>query len=89
MPVEEDRLWFEPSLTARTGWQLSNADTSLSEEEIIRLYGKCWDIEVFFKTCKSYLEVPSATACPADALTAHTSIVMVRYCCWHWNRESP
>jgi hypothetical protein len=27
-------------------------DTELSEEEIIRIYGKRWDIEVFFKTCK-------------------------------------
>ena len=28
-------------------------DTTLSEEEIIRIYGKRWQIEVFFKTCKS------------------------------------
>lgn len=27
---------------------LISTDTSLSEEEIIRLYGKRWDIEVFF-----------------------------------------
>ncbi len=27
----------------------------ISEEEIIRIYGKRWQIEVFFKTCKSYL----------------------------------
>ena len=55
-------------------------DISLSEEEIIRLYGKRWDIEVFFKTCKSYLKL--LTECRSlsyDALTAHTSIVMVRY----------
>ncbi|MEQ2036869.1 transposase [Mediterraneibacter gnavus] len=25
-------------------------DTTLSEEEIIRIYGKRWQIEVFFKT---------------------------------------
>ena len=30
-------------------------DTALSEEEILRIYGKRWDIEVFFKTCKSIL----------------------------------
>ena len=30
-------------------------DTSLCEEEIIRIYGKRWQIEVFFKTCKSML----------------------------------
>ena len=30
-----------------------STDLSLSEEEIIALYGKCWSIEVFFKVCKS------------------------------------
>ncbi len=29
----------------------------LSEEEIIRVYGKRWDIEVFFKICKSCLKL--------------------------------
>ena len=29
-------------------------DTTLDENEIIRIYGKRWDIEVFFKVCKSY-----------------------------------
>jgi hypothetical protein len=55
-------------------------DITLSEEEIIRLYGKRWDIEVFFKTCKSYLKL--LTECHSlsyDALTAHTSVVLVRY----------
>ena len=32
-------------------------DTTLSEEEIIRIYGKRWQIEVFFKTCKSMLNL--------------------------------
>ena len=32
-------------------------DTTLSEEEIIRVYGKRWQIEVFFKTCKSMLNL--------------------------------
>ena len=29
----------------------------LSETEIIRIYGKRWDIEVFFKSCKSMLKL--------------------------------
>lgn len=36
---------------------LISTDTQLSEEEIIRIYGKRWDIEVFFKACKSYLNL--------------------------------
>lgn len=31
---------------------LISTEVSLSEEEIIRIYGKRWDIEVFFKVCK-------------------------------------
>ena len=52
----------------------------LSEEEIIRIYGKRWQIEVFFKTCKTYLQL--ITECHSlsyDALTAHTAIVFARY----------
>ena len=52
----------------------------LSEEEIIRVYGKRWQIEVFFKTCKSYLQL--ITECHSlsyDALTAHVTIVFTRY----------
>lgn len=36
---------------------LISTDTTLDEKEIIRIYGKCWDIEVFFKVCKSYLNL--------------------------------
>jgi hypothetical protein len=52
----------------------------LSEEEIIRIYGKRWQIEVFFKTCKTYLNL--ITECHSlsyDALTAHVAIVFTRY----------
>lgn len=52
----------------------------LSEEEIIRIYGKRWSIEVFFKTCKSYLQLLSERhSLSYDALTAHAVIVFVRY----------
>lgn len=52
----------------------------LSEEEIIRIYGKRWQIEVFFKTCKSRLQLVSEChSLSYDALTAHVAIVFVRY----------
>jgi hypothetical protein len=55
-------------------------DISLTEEEIIRIYGKRWQIEVFFKTCKSYLQLVSEChSLSYDALTAHVAIVFVRY----------
>ena len=55
-------------------------DTSLCEEEIIRIYGKRWQIEVFFKTCKSMLNlIGECHSLSYDALTAHTAIVFLRY----------
>lgn len=52
----------------------------LSEEEIIRIYGKRWQIEVFFKTCKSYLNlIGECHSLSYDALTAHVAIVFTRY----------
>lgn len=55
-------------------------DMSLSEEEIIRIYGKRWDIEVFFKTCKSFLNLGSEYhGLSYDALTAHVALVFTRY----------
>lgn len=55
-------------------------DTSLNEEEIIRIYGKRWQIEVFFKTCKSMLNlIGECHSLSYDALTAHVAIVFVRY----------
>nr|WP_294530786.1 transposase [uncultured Blautia sp.] len=55
-------------------------NTSLSEEEIIRIYGKRWQIEVFFKTCKSMLNlIGECHSLSYDALTAHVAIVFTRY----------
>ena len=55
-------------------------DTTISEEEIIRIYGKRWQIEVFFKTCKSTLNlIGECHSLSYDALTAHVAIVFARY----------
>lgn len=53
---------------------------SLTKEEIIRIYGKRWNIEVFFKSYKSLLNL--RTECHSlsyDALTAHVAMVFARY----------
>ena len=55
-------------------------NTEISEEEIIRIYGKRWQIEVFFKTCKCHLNlIGECHSLSYDALTAHVSIVFARY----------
>lgn len=57
-----------------------STDTSLSDEELLRIYGKRWDIEVFFKACKSLLNLSSEChSLSYDALTAHVSLVFIRY----------
>ncbi len=55
-------------------------DLSVSEEEIVRIYGKRWDIEVFFKVCKSYLALAKEFQGRSyDLQVAATSIVFLRY----------
>ncbi len=57
-----------------------STDTELSEKETIRVYGKRWDIEVFFKACKSYLKlVKEYRGISYDAMNAHVAIVFSRY----------
>lgn len=59
---------------------LISTDTTLDENEIIRIYGKRWDIEVFFKVCKSYLNLSrECNSLSYDAMTAHTAVVFTRY----------
>ena len=59
---------------------LISTDTDLDENEIIRIYGKRWDIEVFFRVCKSYLGLSrECNSLSYDAITAHTAVVFTRY----------
>ena len=59
---------------------LISTDVNLDENEIIRIYGKRWDIEVFFKVCKSYLNLSrECNSLSYDAMTAHTAVVFTRY----------
>ncbi len=65
----------------KRGWlALLSTDISIADEEIIRLYGKRWDIEVFFKMCKQHLKlVKEIQIRNYDGLIGHTSLVMARY----------
>lgn len=59
---------------------LISTNTTLDENEIVRIYGKRWDIEVFFKVCKSYLNLSKeCNSLSYDAVTAHTAVVFTRY----------
>ena len=63
------------------GWlSLLSTDTELSDEEIVRIYGKRWDIEVFFKMAKHHLNLEREVQLrDYDGLVAHTSLVFTRY----------
>ena len=59
---------------------LISTDISLPDEEIVRIYGKRWDIEVFFKMNKSFLKLGKEFQSRSyDSMVAHTSIVFTRY----------
>lgn len=51
-----------------------------TEEETVRIYGKRWEIECFFKVAKSNLRLAKEFQCRSyDSMTAHTTIVFLRY----------
>jgi len=59
---------------------LLSTDTSLGDEQIVMAYRRRWDIEVFFKMAKSFLNL--AKECQGrsyDALVAHIAVVCCRY----------
>jgi hypothetical protein len=59
---------------------LLSTDMSLSEEEIIRIYGKRWQIEVFFQVCKTHLRLTrECHSISFDAMVAWNAIVLSRY----------
>ena len=75
------KIVFVRNKNNRKEWiALLSTDTSLTEDEIIALYGKRWDIEPFFKVCKSYLRLEKEFQTRSfDAITAHIAIVFIRY----------
>ena len=57
-----------------------STDIELPDEDVIRIYGKLWGIEVFFKMIKQHLKLAKEIHCrDYDALIGHTSIVFMRY----------
>jgi len=63
------------------GWlALLSTNTTLPDKEVIRIYGKRWDIEVFFKMAKHHLNLEREVQFrDYDGLVAHTSLVFTRY----------
>ena len=68
---------------------LLSTDCSLSDSEIVRIYGNRWSIECFFKASKSCLKLGTEfQSRNYDAMVSHTSIVFTRYMILEWIRRN-
>ena len=76
----EARIVFVQDRRSKNWLALLSTDLNQTEEEIVRIYGKRWDIEVFFKVCKSHLALAKEYQGRSfDGQVAATSIVFMRY----------
>lgn len=65
-----------------------STDTTLEDQEVVRIYGMRWGIEVFFKSCKSLLKLGSEFQGQSfDMRISHTTIVFTRYILLEWERR--
>lgn len=62
---------------------------SLSDSEIVRIYGNRWSIECFFKASKSFMKLGTEFQSRSyDAMISHTTIVFTRYIILEWMRRN-
>jgi hypothetical protein len=75
------KIVFVKNRSKQRSWlAILSTDINLSDEDIVRIYGKRWDIEVFFKTAKHYLNLCHEVELRSyDGMIAHISIVLLRY----------
>jgi len=75
------KLVYVRNRNKRNEWlAIISTDVSLSEDEILDLYELRWKIEPFHKVLKSFLHIETEFQTRSfDAITAHSSIVMIRY----------
>lgn len=68
---------------------LLSTDCSLSDAEIVRIYGNRWSIECFFKASKSFMKLGTEFQSRSyDAMVSHTTIVFTRYILLEWIRRN-
>jgi len=74
------KIVFVRDRSSKKWLALLSTDTTLTADEIITLYGRRWDIEVFFKMAKSFLLLAKEFQSRSfDALVAHATLVCCRY----------
>jgi hypothetical protein len=78
--ITEVKIVFVKDRHSNNWLAVLSTDTAADNEEVIRIYGKRWDIEVFFKVIKSYLALAKEFQGRSyDMMLAHTTIVFMRY----------
>jgi hypothetical protein len=89
VPNIQVKIVFVRHRTKKNEWlAILSTDCSLSEEEIIRIYGIRWDIETFFKCTKSLLRLQKEFQGRSyDLLISHTTIVFTRYILLAWQQR--
>ena len=74
------KIVFVRDRSSRKWLALLSTDTDLTPQEIIALYRRRWDIEVFFKMTKSFLNLAKEYQGRSfDALVAQATLVCCRY----------
>lgn len=83
------KVIFVRNRNKKSDWlAILSTDCTLSDQEIIRIYGMRWDIEVFFKTTKSLLKLQKEFQGRSyDSLISHTTIVFARYIVLSWQNR--
>jgi len=83
------KVVFVRNRNKKSEWlAILSTDCTLCEQEIIRIYGIRWDIEVFFKTTKSLLKLQKEFQGRSyDSLICHTTIVFTRYIVLSWQNR--
>jgi hypothetical protein len=78
---EAVKIVFVKNRNKKRCWlAILSTDILLSDAEIVRIYGKRWDIEVFFKIMKSCLNLNHEVELRNYyGMIAHTTIVLLRY----------
>ncbi|MCD8501612.1 MAG: IS4 family transposase, partial [Bacillaceae bacterium] len=83
------KVVFIQNRNKKSEWlAILSTDCTLTEQEIVRIYGMRWDIEVFFKTTKSLLKLQKEFQSRSyDGLISHTTIVFARYIVLSWQNR--
>ncbi|MDT3700873.1 MAG: transposase [Thermincola sp.] len=83
------KIVFVQNRNRRSQWlAILSTDISLTDAEIVRIYGMRWSIETFFKFAKSQLKLGTEFQGRSfDMLISHTTVVFSRYLILEWERR--